>query len=643
MMEYQELLNPTAGQRLFLVDGSNYLYRAFYAIPELSTSQGFPTNAIYGFTIMLLKLLKTYDPSYLAVCFDVKGPTFRHEAYANYKATRRPIPEALIPQIPYVKDITQALGCTILEEEGIEADDIIGTLAVRFASPSLKVVIVSGDKDLLQLVNTHITVIDTMKDKCYDVASVRERYGIDPSQIADFLALTGDTSDNIPGVPGIGPKGALRLLEEFGSLEQILDHLDRVKNGRAQMALRTAHDQARLSKELATIRTDVPISVTLDDLKRHPVEREKLIALFVKFEFSSLIQELKLAEGMNSLPYETIADESALAACLSEIREARVMAMVDHLSPPDPISGELIGMGLATHEGKGYYLSLPHLPQAISVLDTLFADPEIAKYGHDIKSWYIIWGRERKRLAGVAMDTMLASYLLNPTRKAMDLSMIAREYEGVELPPPEDGPSSWARRAVAIVSLTHTFLPLLRKDLLDGVLHTLDLPLVPVLADMERHGVLIDTALLKTMSLEMEELLTKAAEEIYTLAGERFNINSPKQLQIILFEHLKLPHGRKTKGGYSTDVDVLTELSRNHELPAKILAYRSLAKLKSTYVDALPQLINKKTGRIHTSYNQAVTATGRLSSSNPNLQNIPIRTPRGNESVRPLSLPQAFS
>lgn len=637
---------PTDAAKLYLVDGSNYLYRAFYAIPDLSNSQGFPTNAIYGFTLMLLKLLKTYAPSYIAVCFDVKGPTFRHEAYADYKATRRPIPDALIPQIPYVKEISRALGCTILEQEGIEADDIIGAMAVRFASPAMDVVIVSGDKDLLQLVSDHITVIDTMKDKRYDVDSVRERFGVEPAQMVDLLALTGDTSDNIPGVPGIGEKGARRLLEEFGSLENILNNLDRVKNARAQAALKSAVEEARLSKELASIRIDVPISVTLEDLRRQPADTQKLIELFGKFEFSSLLQDFKTDSNATPVEYEVITDEASLERLLHDARETGEMAIVDHLSPHNAVNGELIGIGLATREDKGYYLSLSDVPvdrhQALlASFDSALSAPHIAKYGHDVKSWYILLGRQGKRVDGVKMDTMLASYLLNPTRKSMDLSLIAREYKGMDVPP-DAVPASFAARAATIMSLSHVFHPLLDKDGLDSVLRTLELPLVPVLASMELHGVLIDTALLKAMSQEMEALLATAAEEIYALAGERFNINSPKQIQMILFERLKLPHGRKTKEGYSTDVDVLTDLARNHELPAKILAYRSLAKLKSTYIDTLPQLVNQRTGRIHTSYNQAVTATGRLSSSNPNLQNIPIRTPEGKRIRQAFIAPPGF-
>ncbi len=620
-------------ETVYLVDGNNYFFRAFYAIPALSNSQGFPTNAIYGFTLMLLKLLKEANPQYIAICFDVKGPTFRHEAYADYKATRKPIPEALIPQIPYVKEISRALGCTVLEQEGLEADDIIGTLAKRYASQGLNVVIVSGDKDLLQLVEEKITIVDTMKDKKYDAAQVRERFGVEPPQMVDLLALAGDASDNIPGVPGIGAKGAKLLIEEFGSLENILSHVEKVKNARTQAALREFADQAKLSQELARIKTDAPVNVSLPEISRREKDEKKLLELFTRFEFSSLLKEIK-AETSSTTKVTVVKTASALTECLQEIAKKGEVAIHLALYPENPMEGNLTGLALATEEKGGYYVPLRDTDEGfknstLHAIGQVLTNGEITKHGHDLKTWVIFFIREGIEWNGLGMDTMLAAYVLNPSRKSTDLSTLMLEHTGKALPAGNSDPDALVAKAGAIMALKDLFRNLLTRDGLDQVWQGIELPLVPVLARMEHRGVLIDTPLLKQMSKEMEGLLAASAEKIYRLAGERFNINSPKQLQTILFEKLGLPPGRKTKEGYSTDVEVLTQLAQHHELPADILAYRSLAKLKSTYIDVLPELVNPITGRIHTSYNQAVTATGRLSSSNPNLQNIPIRTPEG--------------
>jgi len=630
---------------VYLIDGNNYIFRAFYAIPELSNSKGFPTNAIYGFTLMLLKLLREANPKYVAVCFDVKGPTFRHKAYADYKATRKPIPDALIPQIPIVKEISRALGCKILEQEGLEADDIIGTLTLRLAASGKEVVVVSGDKDLLQLVGDRVTMLDTMKDKRYDRLSVRERFGVEPSQIVDLLALAGDTSDNIPGVPGIGPKGAQRLLEEFGSLENILNHLDRVKNARAQTTLRKFADQARLSQELARIKTDAPILVSLEDMTRQEMDQQKLRDLFSQLEFTSLLNEIKTDEQREG-EFFTIRDALFFAKCQEEIKAKGETAIWAELSSENPLEGKLVNIGFAIEEGKAYSLSLPSVPKGerekiLEGIFSLLSSPTITKHGHDLKTFYLLCANQRVEFRGAGMDTMLASYILNPSRKSSSLSTIALEHLGFALPP--KGENTQALCASTILSLQRHLTPLLIQDGLEEVLYRIELPLVPVLARMESHGVLIDTAFLRRMSEEMEGLLAASAEKIYSLAGERFNINSPKQLQTILFERLKLPPGRKTKEGYSTDVEVLTQLAQKHDLPAEILAYRSLSKLKSTYIDALPALVNQRTGRVHTSYNQAITATGRLSSSNPNLQNIPIRTPEGKRIRQAFIAPSGYS
>ena len=655
------MMEKTAKPTLYLIDGSNYLFRAFYAIRELSNSQGFATNAIYGFTIMLLKLLREYDPQYIVVTFDVKGPTFRHDTYDGYKATRKAPPEAIIAQIPCVKEIVRGLGILVLEQQGIEADDIIGTLTNAYAGRDFQVVIASGDKDLMQLVSDHTVLFDTMKDKRYDAAAVRERFGVEPAQVADILALAGDASDNIPGVPGIGLKGAERLIQEFGSVENLLRNVEKIKNGRARAAMREHADQARMSLDLARLRLDADIPFQIDDSRRRSPDVEALKRLFGKFEFSSLLQELKISDEALAGDYQLIRDESDLRACLEKVRARGALAIEFVPTSPEPMRADVVGVALGIVPGEAWYVPLgpdsgPPSPQgAISLrsevawhmLSPVLADEHIAKHGHDLKTAHVIVNRKGMDLRGLGCDTMLAAYVLNPSRRSFELTDILRDYVGRSIASTKDSAASEVRppalenatvvpgaayacgRADAVLNLVGELLPALVRDGLDILLRDLEMPLLPILGDMERHGVLLDCELLMAMSRELRQLMELSMNKIYELAGERFNINSAKQLQVILFEKMNLPRGRRTKEGYSTDVDVLTQLAKNHELPGEILAYRSLAKLKSTYIDTLPLLVHRETGRIHTSYNQAVTATGRLSSSNPNLQNIPVRTLEG--------------
>ncbi len=650
-------MEETKISTIYLVDGSNYLFRAFYAIRELSNSKGFPTNAIYGFTMMLLKLLRESDPEYIVVAFDVKGPTFRHDAYEGYKATRKAIPEAIIPQIPYVKEIVRGLGITILEQSGIEADDIIGTLAKTCSDHGMRVVMASGDKDLMQLVSDKVVLVDTMKDKRYDVAAVKERFGVEPSQVVDILALAGDASDNIPGVPGIGPKGAERLIQEFGSVENVLSNIEKIKNARAKVAISAHIDQARMCLNLARIRLDADIPFLIEDSRRQSPDLDVLKRLFGEFEFSSLLQDLKIKDEVLTGDYRMICDEASLRTCLEKIGKTHAVALDLVLTSQESMRAEMVGVALCTTSGEAGYIPLSPVhrdsvatllsDEAWEALAPILADEKIAKYGHDLKTIAVVLERKGMTLRGLACDTLLAAYVLNPSRHSLELSDILRDYAGrgiaslkdiaatgsKALPPemvPLEKMTTYAcGRVDAIFNLVGHLLPSLKKDGLDGLLNDLEMPLLPVLANMEQHGVLLDLDLLKIMSLELRQLMDLSAEKIYSLAGERFNINSSKQLQVILFEKMRLPRGRKTKEGYSTDVDVLTQLARSHELPGEILSYRSLAKLKSTYIDALPLLVHPETGRVHTSYNQAVTATGRLSSSNPNLQNIPVRTLEG--------------
>ena len=642
---------------LFLIDGSNYVFRAFYAIRELSNSKGFPTNAIYGFTTMLMRLLREQKPDYIAVAFDVKGPTFRHDAFDQYKATRKATPETLIPQIPCIKDIVRGFSIPVLEQQGIEADDIIGTLAKRHAGKDIKVVIVSGDKDMMQLVTDDVIMIDTMKDKIYDIAAVKVRFGVEPDRVVEILGLMGDASDNIPGVPGIGPKNALRLIEEYGTIEEIIRNVDRLKNAKAKQSIREYTDQARMSRDLAVIRTDADIDIDLEACRYTGPNPEILKGLFQEFEFSSLIQDLKIREEALEGHYAMIQDPDALAALAEKLQSSEAFALEMIASNDGPLRADLIGMALCMGAGEAVYIPIGHdyygAPQQIREADILAAltpalsDDKITKHGHDLKHMTLMLARRGVELKGLGCDTMVAAYLLNPSRHGFDLAEVVREQFQRQIMSVKELVGSGAkalplgmvkietmmdyacRRADAVFKLTGDVSQKLQREGFGNLFNQVEMPLVSVLAAVEKKGVLLDLALLKDMSQEIQQLMSLSESKIYQLAGEKFNVNSPKQLQAILFDKLGLPKGRKTKEGYSTDVDVLNYLAASHELPAEILAYRSFAKLKSTYIDALPLMVHPDTGRVHTSYNQTVTATGRLSSSNPNLQNIPIRTLEG--------------
>ena len=641
--------------KFVLVDGSNYLFRAFYAIRELSNSKGFPTNAIYGFTTMLMKLLRDQDPDYIAVAFDVKGPTFRHEAYDGYKATRKATPDTLIPQIPFVKEIVRGFSIPVLEQQGIEADDIIGTIARRQAEAGMAVVIVSGDKDMMQLVSPDVLMVDTMKEKSYDIAAVKERFGVAPEQVVEILGLMGDASDNIPGVPGIGPKGAERLIEQFGSIAAILAHPEQIHNLKSREAILRNADQARLSLELATIRTDAEFPFDLEACRRREPDRELLMSLFREFEFSSLLQELKLRGEEAAGDYRIVRTPEELDELAGTLRGAKSFSIDLISSSPEAMRASLVGIAVGAVPGEAVYIPLLHEEAAAqlaagTVIETLgpfLADPALPKHGHDLKSALILLSIVGVPLRGLGCDTMVACYLLNPARHGFDLSEMVLDHLGRQIPAEKEIVGSGAkripfadvpvgktadyacRRADAVLTLAADLERKIVAADMEALCRDVEMPLVSVLAAMERHGVLLDLTLLKSMSLEIEQLLALSEEKIHRLAGEKFNISSPKQLQVVLFEKLGLPRGRKTKEGYSTDVDVLTSLALSHELPAEILAYRGMAKLKSTYIDAMPELVHPRTGRVHTTYNQTVAATGRLSSSNPNLQNIPIRTLEG--------------
>ncbi|HET6488966.1 MAG TPA: DNA polymerase I [Syntrophales bacterium] len=655
---------------LYLIDGSNYAYRAFFAIQGLANSRGFPTNAVYGFNNMLTKLLRDHKPEHIAVVFDAKGPTFRSESYEQYKAHRKPMPDELKPQFGVIKDLVRAYRIPLLEIEGIEADDVIGTLARKFEGEGVRVVIVSGDKDLMQLVSGNVVMIDTMKDKTYDIAGVEERFGVGPGKVADILGLMGDTSDNIPGVPGVGPKRALELIKEYGTVEGVLQNVDKIRNERLRKAIAEHADQARLSRELATVRIDAEVDLSMESARYAGPDREVLKAIFKEMEFSSLIQDLEVRDRAQGGQYRLIGTEEELHDLVGRLHEAGEFSLHLELTSDLPMFAELAGIALSMKPAEAFYVPFEtgkarpgkalDRDRALGMLLPVLSSEKIRKDGHDLKNALIVLARLGVSLRGAGGDTMVGSYLLNPSKKSHDIIEVAREFLDRELIPAKEIFGSGAKalspadvdpdrlkefageRADATLRLSPILSGRIRDLGLDDLYRKVELPLVEVLALMEQKGVLIDLKLLHEMSGHFETLLSQSEERIYGLAGEHFNINSPKQLQAILFDKLKLAKGRKTKEGYSTDVEVLTTLALTHDLPAEILAYRSISKLKSTYIDALPAIVHPQTGRIHTSYNQTVTATGRLSSSNPNLQNIPIRTSEGKRIRQAFIAPEGF-
>jgi len=649
--------------KLFLIDGSSYIYRAFYAIRHLSNSKGLPTNAIYGFIQMILKVLKEHRPDYLAVVFDSKAPTFRSETFKAYKANRPAMPEGLIPQIPYIKKTVEGYRIATLEMDGYEADDLIGTVA-KTLEAELEVVIITGDKDLMQLVSDRIQIYDPMKEKRYGVQEVVERFGVLPEQVVEVMALAGDTVDNIPGVPGIGEKTAIELIKTFGTIENLLNHLDQIQQKKLREKLENHGELARISRQLATIRTDAPIPCRKEDFVLSPPDTNRLRELFKELEFNKLLKEL--SEGTPrqkpERDYRLIVEREEFLLLLQDLRKSKCFAIDVETTSPHPMWAKLVGISLSHTPHQAFYIPLGHLtakqlplPWVLGELKPLLEDETIKKVGQNIKYDWIVLRHHGLTLRGVVFDSMIASYLLNPTKHNHNLSEIAREYLDREMADYKDivGGKGMTFDQVALerardyscedaevtFQLFHLLLPKLKEGGFEELFHHVEMPLSTVLAKIERNGVKIDIELLNDFSKEIEIQLLQRMDRIYALAGETFNINSPQQLGKILFDKLKLPVIKKTKTGVSTDMEVLEKLSRHHDLPFEILGYRNLSKLKSTYIDALPKLIHPETGRVHTSYNQTVTATGRLSSSDPNLQNIPIRTDEGNR-IRQAFIPE---
>jgi DNA polymerase I len=644
---------------LFLVDGFNLIFRAFYAIKhDMTAPDGTPVNAVFGVARMILALLKKENPKYLAVVLDAGGKTFRHEIYPEYKANRPPAPEELKVQFPLVKEAVEALALPLIVREGFEADDVIGTLATLAAENGYDVVIISGDKDLMQLVSERVVVRDTMKKVTYDASGVKTKLGVAPGQVIDLLALQGDSSDNIPGVSKVGPKTAGKLLAEHGDLDSVLAAAPGMKKSKLRDNLVAQAETARLSRHLATIDCAVPLDVTLDDLKRRDYDKPHLDAFLARLGFESLRRELTVSKSLDASGYRTILDRKDLEGLVAHARKAGECALDLETTSLDAMRAEIVGLSLCPEEGQAVYVPLAHseaggsgqLPAAevIDLVGSLVADPAVKIYGQNIKyDAVVLANRHGLRLPRVACDSMLASYVLDPGRTSHGLDALSVDLldhrpityvevagKGAKQIPFADVPIAQATQYAAedadlTLRLCRLLRPQVEREGLLDLLEDTELPLVDVLVDMELAGVRVDAEQLRRMSDELANKLAELVERIHLLAGREFNINSPAQLRVVLFDEMGFEVKKKTKSGPSTDSSVLMELAAGHELPATILDYRAMAKLKSTYVDVLPEMINPGTGRIHTSYNQAVTATGRLSSSNPNLQNIPIKTDMG--------------
>jgi len=659
---------------LFLIDGSSQMYRAYHAFRGrgLSNQEGHTTHAVYVFVTMLRKLVNDHHPSYMAASFDLAGPTFRDAIVSDYKATRTAMPDDLIEQLNWVHEACEAMGVPILTSPGYEADDVIGTLAKRASEQGFEVAIVSIDKDFFQMVHDGIRVYDPREDGAwFDAEGVVEKFGVKPSQVVDVLALVGDTSDNVAGVPGIGKKGAVDLITQFGSLDALLERAAELKPKQRE-ALTTHREDALRSRELVTIRTDVPIDVDFESLRYRGASRERCYELFSRLAFRTLVNEYAPSADTIQKNYTIVASDAQVDALVEDLRAAGEFAFRVIPDQPFAMRADIVGIAFSTADRTARYLPLGHQseeggngdllaaagapPQpdrrtALAKLQPLFEDPAVRKIGHDLKFDMVVLARTGITLQGLAFDSMLASYLLDATRPGHPLEETSLEHLGYKALAEEDvcgrgaKATPFARLAPGAVlnfageradlarQLSNRLAPLLVTDQLESVYRELEMPLVPVLADIERAGIRIDGPALRAQSEHIEQELAEYTARIWELAGEQFNVNSPKQLGEILFEKLKLPTLKKTgkTRSYSTAVEVLEELALSHDLPRLILEWRGLHKLKSTYIDALPLLVHPDTGRVHTCFNQAVAATGRLSSSDPNLQNSPIRTGLGRE------------
>ncbi len=657
---------------LLLVDGSSYLYRAFHALPPLTTSRGEPTGAIYGVVNMLRKLLEDYQPTHIGVVFDAPGKTFRDELFESYKAHRPPMPDELRSQLQPLKEIVRAMGLPLIEESGVEADDVIGTLVQAARAAGVRTVISTGDKDMAQLVDDRVTLLNTMSNTILDREGVRAKFGVGPECIIDYLALVGDTSDNIPGVPRVGPKTAAKWLNQYGSLDAVIANAEQI-GGKVGESLRAHLSQLELSRQLATIKCDVPLSFGYQDLARMAPDNEALARLYQQCEFKTWLRQLREEESAagvsagsagtagtaTTASYQCVQSWEELEAWLLRLQEAELFSLDLETDSLDYMQARIVGLSFAITVGEAAYVPLAHdyigapeqldRERVLAALKPLLEDPDKPKVGQNLKYDMSVLARHGIELRGVRHDTMLESYVLDSTATRHDMDSLALKYLGQKTVTFEEVAGKGAKQVtfnqVALelattyaaedaditLRLHQTLYPRLAEQ--EGphrVYRDIEIPLLPVLSRMERAGVLVDRDMLQQQSTELAERIREIEEQAYSEAGGPFNLSSPKQIQEILFDKLGLPVLEKTpKGAPSTAESALTELAASYPLPRLILEHRGMCKLKSTYTDKLPQLINPETGRVHTSYHQAVAATGRLSSSDPNLQNIPVRTPEG--------------
>ncbi|MDA0977429.1 MAG: DNA polymerase I [Proteobacteria bacterium] len=665
--------------QLVLIDGSSYLFRAYHALPQLLSSKGQPTGAIKGVISMIRKLMADYPDSHIACVFDARGKSFRNDIYPDYKANRPSMPDDLRSQIAPIHDIVRSMGLPLLIIDGVEADDVIGTLAKQATDQQMDVLISTGDKDMAQLVSPHVTLINTMTDTVMDEAGVKDKFGVRPDQIIDYLALVGDTSDNIPGVPKCGPKTAVKWLQEYDSLEGVMNRADEIK-GKVGEYLRESLELLPVSYELATIRTDVALEQTVDELELAEPDREQLLQYYTEFEFKQWVEELgtggdaiaDTAADQLETSYDIVYTEAELDAWIDLLAEADVFAFDTETTSIDYMDAKLVGVSFCCQAGQAAYVPFAHdyegapeqLPMALVLdrLKPLLEDPKKTIVGQNLKYDISVMAAHGVRIQASLFDTMLESYVLNSVGSRHNMDDLALKYLGVSTVHFEDIAGKGAKQltfnqieieegghyAAEDADITwrlHEVLwPRLQAEpSLADVYTRIELPLVPILSRIERTGVLVDESQLNIQSKEIEKRMRELEQDAFGLAGEEFNLGSTKQLQEIFFEKLGLPVIKKTpKGQPSTAEPVLQELALDYPLPRVIMEYRSMSKLKSTYTDQLPKQISASTGRVHTSYHQAVAATGRLSSTDPNLQNIPIRTAEGRRVRKAFVAPEGY-
>ena len=663
--------------KLVLVDGSSYLYRAFHAMPNLTNSQGEPTGAVYGVGNMLRRLLKEQPSEYFAVVFDASGPTFRDQMYPEYKANRPPMPDELRAQIQPLHDVISALGLPLICVKGVEADDVIGTLTVAASEIGIETLIASGDKDLAQLVGDKVLLMDSMKGITYNAAGVVNKFGVPPERMVDFLTLVGDSVDNIPGVPKVGPKTASKWLNEFGSLDELVQHADDI-SGKVGENLRAALDQLPMSRALATIKLDVQLDVHPDGLQLQPADKSRLRALYAGLEFKTWLSELGGLSGGDdkakspSVDYQVIFDQKTLNRWIKRLQSAKLISVDTETTSLDPMQARIVGLSFTDRPCEAAYLPLGHdyagapdqlpLEDTLAQLKPLLEDPTLPKVGQNLKYDRSVLLNHDIELRGIRFDTMLESYVLDSTGSRHDMDTLSLKYLGLNpirfedvagkgkkqltfnQVPVETAAPYAAEDADLVLRLHQTLYPRLKQfEKQCELLENIEMPLLPVLSRIERTGVRVDSDMLARQSSELSERIDTLEQQAFDQVGTDFNIASPKQIQEILFEKLQLPVISKTpKGQPSTSESVLQELAEQHELPKLILEHRALSKLRSTYTEKLPLLVNPDTGRVHTSYHQASVATGRLSSTDPNLQNIPVRTADGRR-IREAFVPESGS